>query len=257
VLPYLNLGSWRISSYALCYAIMYGVMGIYIFVRVRRLDVPLRISACNVVLFLLGVFTGSQIGVLFISLRYWLRTGEWFRLGHISALGGLILGVVVAYWAFRRSGVPVGKGFDLGILPVPLGQAIGRLGCLAAGCCGGAPAPAGWGVRMPDEYGVWLYRYPTQPFCLLSDLFIFLVLITLEAQPLGSRWRPFEGFLLVVYVILFSLKRFTVEFFRADYAPILGPFSLVHLATMLLFGWAVWLWLRMLPGRAAEGEKTF
>ena len=41
-------------------------------VRVRGLNVPLRINARNVLLFLLGVFAGSQIGVLFTSLKYWL-----------------------------------------------------------------------------------------------------------------------------------------------------------------------------------------
>jgi phosphatidylglycerol---prolipoprotein diacylglyceryl transferase len=241
VLPILNLGGWRISSYALCYAVMYLVMGGYIYARMRRLDVPLWRSARNVLLFLLAVFAGSQVGVLTTSLKYFLQTGQWVRLGHISALGGLVLGVAVGAWAFRSSGVPGGRGFDLGILPVPLGQAIGRLGCLLAGCCGGAPARPGWGMTMPDDHGVWLYRYPTQPVSLIFDLFLYLLLFALDHQPVGSRLRPFEGFLLVIYVLLFSLKRFTVEFFRADYTPVLGPFSLVHLVTLLMFGWAAWM----------------
>ena len=114
---------------------------------------------------------------------------------------------------------------------------------------GGAHAGRIRGLAVPLPHPAVL---PARPTCSSS-----WCCCARTGSQLGSRWRPFEGSLLVVYVIMFSLKRFTVEFFRADYAPMLGPFSLVHLVTMLMFGWAVWLWLRMLPGRAPEGGKTF
>jgi phosphatidylglycerol:prolipoprotein diacylglycerol transferase len=243
MLPYLNLGSWQISTYALCYATMYGVIGIYSFHRLRQVPVASHLVARIVLLFLLGVFLGSQVNVIVTSLRNWSITGEFLRAGHISALWGLLVGFGTAVWALLHWRVPLGRGLDLGCLPVPLGQAIGRLGCLAAGCCGGAAAPAGWGLFMPNDHGIWLNRYPTQPICAAVDLCIFLILLALDRQPVGSRFRPFDGSLLAAYVLLFSAKRFTIEFFRADYQPVVGPFSVVHLATLLMFGCALGVWV--------------
>jgi phosphatidylglycerol---prolipoprotein diacylglyceryl transferase len=257
MLPYLNWGSWHISSYALCYATMYGLIGLYSFKRLRRLPVAPHLLARIVLLFLLGVFIGSQVNVIATSIRYWAISGVWLRAGHISALWGLIVGFGTGVWALLRWGGPLGRGLDLGGLPVPLGQAIGRLGCLAAGCCGGAAASAGWGLPMPDEYGNWLNRYPTQPICAVFDVLIFLVLLALDRQPVGSRFRPFDGSLLATYVLLFSAKRFAIEFFRADYQPVMGPFSVVHLATMLMFGGALCVWLfRTSQGGLRVSSKT-
>jgi phosphatidylglycerol:prolipoprotein diacylglycerol transferase len=248
LLPILNWGSWHISTYALCYALMYAVLGIYIFVRLRQLEIAPKVRARSTLLFLFSVFAGSLVNVIAASLLYWARTGEFARMGHISAVWGSITGLAVAFWLFKRFHIPLGKGFDLGILPIPLGQAIGRLGCLAAGCCGGSLAPKGWGLYMPDGFGFWLNRYPTQPISMLFDLFIFMVLLMLDSQPVGSRFRPFNGFLLVMYLLLFSAKRFTVEFFRADYQPVLGPFSTVNLVTLAMFAFAVGIWVRSRSG---------
>jgi phosphatidylglycerol:prolipoprotein diacylglycerol transferase len=242
VLPYLHWGSWQISTYALCYALMYGVLGIYGFKRLQRLEVAPNLTARIVLLFLFGVFIGSQVNVIANSYSYWVR-GVWVRAGHISAIWGLMGGVGVATWAFHYWNVPFGKGFDSGCLPIPLGQAIGRLGCLAAGCCGGSRAPANWGFFMPDDHGIWLYRYPTQPLSAAIDLLIFFILLVLDRLPVGSRFRPFNGFLLVIYVILFSAKRFVVEFLRADYRPVVGPFSIAHLITLIMFGCSVSVWI--------------
>lgn len=243
MLPTIHVGSWHISTYALCYALMYGVIGIYGYKRMQQLEIAPDRRAKLILFFIFGLFAGTQVDVIVSSIQYRLQMGVWLRQGHISAVWGLFFGIGIAFWALKHWNIPVGRAFDLGVLPIPLGQAIGRLGCLGAGCCGGSQAPEGWGIYMPDVHGAWLNRYPTQPISVASNLLIFLILLILDRQPIGSRSRPFNGSQLVVYTILFCIKRFTVEFLRVDYHPVLGPFSIVHLATLSMFGLALGVWI--------------
>lgn len=249
MLPYIYLGGRAISVYALCYAVMYAVIGVGMFLRLRRLPLTASQASRTALAFIFGLFAGTQVNVLAATFAHWLQSGEWTRVGHISAVWGMIVGVGLAALsarglAFNRGlDLPRGRGLDLGVLPIPLGQAIGRLGCLAAGCCAGAQAPYGWGLPMPDAAGLWLYRYPTQPISAACNLLIFLVLLALDRRPVGGRLRPFDGFLVIVYVLLFCLKRFTVDFLRADYNPVLGPFSPVQLATLGVFAAALAAWV--------------
>src|SRR5204863_10119370 len=56
--------------------------------------------------------------------------------------GGLLGALPVAWWYIRKHKLPVLSTLDILAPPVALGQAIGRLGCFAAGCCFGAPSTA-------------------------------------------------------------------------------------------------------------------
>jgi phosphatidylglycerol:prolipoprotein diacylglycerol transferase len=75
---------------------------------------------------------------------------------------GMILGAGVAagllYLLLR---VPVGSALDAAAPGLMLGMAVGRLGCLFAGCCGGPPTAAPWGVWSSDQH-MGARRVPTQ-----------------------------------------------------------------------------------------------
>jgi len=53
--------------------------------------------------------------------------------------GGLLGALPVAWWYIKRHGLPLLPTLDVMAPAVALGQAIGRLGCFAAGCCFGSP----------------------------------------------------------------------------------------------------------------------
>jgi phosphatidylglycerol:prolipoprotein diacylglycerol transferase len=66
-------------------------------------------------------------------------------------LGGLVGAVSLCTWQVKRRNLPFWRMADLYGPAVPLGHALGRLGCVATGCCyGGQCDPTAWyGMRYP------------------------------------------------------------------------------------------------------------
>ena len=107
---------------------------------------------------------------------------------------------------------------DLFALALPAGEAVGRIGCHLNGCCYGEKCDAPWAVW---QHGAW--RYPAQ---LLSSAtaaatFGFLLWLSKDSpSPSGSSWRGGwgerlrEGDLFRVYLLLFGVTRFALEFVR-------------------------------------------
>jgi phosphatidylglycerol:prolipoprotein diacylglycerol transferase len=228
VLPYFQFGPWSVNSYAALYAVMYLLVGVLGFRRLRRLPYPAAILGNTLLATILSVVIGSLLPVLLATMDGYRQTGVWLWRGQVRLLAGMAAGITVAVLCSRKEGLPLGKTLDLGILPFPLGMAIGRLGCFAAGCCYGAATESWLSVYLRDATGAWYTRYPTQLMSAAGNLLIFLALVALEHWTLGRERLGlprglFDGALLVVFVFLYCLKRLVVQFLRYDYAPILGP----------------------------------
>ncbi|MGB9681493.1 MAG: prolipoprotein diacylglyceryl transferase [bacterium] len=93
-----------------------------------------------------------------------------------------------------------------------LGYSIGRIGCFLNGCCFGKTTYKAWWM----VYMLGSYRYPTQIYASLASFLIFLFLVT------RTSWYQFPGKRFLVYIILYALYRFIVEFYRYNSTYILG-----------------------------------
>ena len=78
---------------------------------------------------------------------------------------------------------------------IAAGQAVGRLGCLLAGCCYGHPTDAPWGVTFTNPLAAAnvgtpldVSLHPTQLYESVAALVILGVLLAFE-----RRGRPFRG----------------------------------------------------------------
>jgi phosphatidylglycerol---prolipoprotein diacylglyceryl transferase len=132
--------------------------------------------------------------------------------------GGLIAAVAVAFWYMRRHRMPLWTTCDVFAPGIALGHAVGRLGCLAAGCCYGRPTDVPWAITFTNPaaaanvgtpLGVPLH--PTQIYESAAELLILLFLLATE-----KRGRSFEGRTFWSYMLLYGISRFVIEFFRGD-----------------------------------------
>lgn len=125
-----------------------------------------------------------------------------------SIIGG-VLGVVLYC---RKNNWKLLKIFDLVIPSLPLAQGFGRIGCFLAGCCYGKPTASFIGVKFrPDSLGPSsTYVYPTQIFSSIFDFILAIVLLNLD------RKQKKDGRLFALYMIIYSIGRFFIEFIRND-----------------------------------------
>jgi phosphatidylglycerol:prolipoprotein diacylglycerol transferase len=97
----------------------------------------------------------------------------WCIQGFIT---GATAGAIIMFIIAR---VPIGTVLDATAPGLMLGMTVGRVGCFFAGCCGGPPTAARWGVWCSDQH-VGARRVPTQLmeslFCLLVGLATFVAI---------------------------------------------------------------------------------
>jgi phosphatidylglycerol:prolipoprotein diacylglycerol transferase len=107
----------------------------------------------------LSAFIGSKILFLLVTPRELaaaLSSGNlWNIVGALGGgfvfYGGLIGATAAVWWFCRSRKIEFLRLGDVIMPTVALGQAFGRLGCFAAGCCWGKPASIHlpWAVRFP------------------------------------------------------------------------------------------------------------
>ena len=165
---------------------------------------------------IIAAIAGSRLLYVALHYKYYLENPlEIIKIwsGGLVFYGGLILALAVSIWYFRKNRLPVWKTTDIVAPSIAIGQAVGRLGCFSAGCCYGRETNLPWAVTFTDpeclaRLGVPLH--PTQLYSSLNAFLIFLILIIVR------RFKRFDGFLISLYVLLYSISRPILELFRGD-----------------------------------------
>ncbi len=196
--------------------------------RMRRGGSTL-LAARSLVWLVLGGFLGANLGGALSAAARLVGGALPFTLKAYSILGGILGGAIAGAWVCRHYHIPFWRAADRGIPALPLALSIARLGCFVRGCCYGAPTTSWLGLYLPDHAGLWAVRYPTQLLSAAANLGIFLLLLTVERHA-----HPREGSVTRLFLGLFLLKRFTIEFLRGDaLPPVLGPFNTTHLVCLV------------------------
>jgi len=216
-----KIGSFPITSYGLWLAV--GMLvALFVASRLAARDGLPRERIYDLGLWtLLGGLLGSKILMLFVDPNAQVFTIDFLRSGGVF-YGGLIGGfitVALSMWHYKLNFWKVADAF---VPALALGQAFGRQGCFAAGCCWGKPTDLWWGVHFGEaghEYtGVPMYGpdnsdlflHPTQLIESFTMLAVFGFLFWLHGK------KKFDGQVLIAYGIIYSIFRFSIEFLRDD-----------------------------------------
>jgi phosphatidylglycerol:prolipoprotein diacylglycerol transferase len=118
----------------------------------------------------------------------------------------LIGGITAALIYIRKNKLDFFEVTDILVPSILLFFTFGRIGCFFAGCCYGCIAD--WGIALPS-HGI----EPLIPVQLFEAGFTFLVMI---AVLVFRPERKCTGALLPLYLIVYAIGRFVLEFFRGD-----------------------------------------
>lgn len=151
-------------------------------------------------------------------------------LGIWGALGGVVLGFYIFAKIRKLNFLTV---LDLLAPSLLLGQAIGRIGNYINQEGFGPPTNLPWGVHIrpenrPLQYLNQSHFHPTFFYEAILDLIFFVVLLYL-AKKLKIRGQVFA-----LYLILYSLGRFIIEFWRIDTATV-GQIKIAHVLSIAAF----------------------
>ena len=255
----LQLGRLTISSYAafVGLGIVLGLAVACLESRWRGVDVVATLDAALWSL-VCGVVGGRVVYVALYWPYFSSHPRQIFSLsqGGLAFQGAFVAGLLglLGYSLWNR------KSFrelaDILALGLALGQAVGWIGCLLAGCGYGLATTGPLAYDLRDIYGIWAYRYPTQAMISVLNLGIFVVLLILART--GASRRLATGTLAALYLALNSAGLFFLEFLRADETLYLGTLrwsqivEVVELVAALL----ALVFLRTRYRRAASSEPT-
>lgn len=224
-----EIGPLTIHSYGVMLALAF-VVGIWFAThQAKRAKVPASVILdLSFVILITGVI-GARVLFVLLNLDYYSKHPLemiMFWQGGLVYYGGIILGVLCAILFLRVRRLDVWKITDVYAPSLALGQAIGRIGCLLNGCCFGKTTDLPWGIKFSpgsmasyeqfsqgliksaNEYSLLIH--PTQLYSSLNALIIFLILV------LVGRKKKFDGEMFLLFLLLYAITRFGIEFLRGD-----------------------------------------
>jgi len=135
--------------------------------------------------------------------------------------GGVLGGGAVAALSARARQIPVRRFLDVFAPALAVGYAVAMIGALLHGLYLGRATTVPWAVQMVFEQ-----RHPTPIYLLIASVGTYLVLRAEEAH------APTPGTLFFLWLLLFAVGRFAVEFF-VESPAVVGPLTLAQAVNVL------------------------
>jgi phosphatidylglycerol:prolipoprotein diacylglycerol transferase len=222
--PVFSVGPLRIAWHSFWSLVGMGVGSFLSFRLARPLVRDERIYPFAVAV-VLGGLVGARAGHVadnwaFYSARPDQLVAFWN--GGVAVAAAPIGSAVAGWVAARRLRLPVGFMFDITVIGIVLGEAIGRIGDIINGehhaiACAVLP----WCVRYtnPATLGQRELVHPVVAYDLIVDLIIFAVLLGYWRR---VRGHPPEGRVFWLYLVLYGGFRFATSFLRLDPVVLAG-----------------------------------
>ncbi|HER24005.1 MAG TPA: prolipoprotein diacylglyceryl transferase [Candidatus Atribacteria bacterium] len=244
-----TIGSFSIYSYGLMIALAFITAILFAMKEAKKIgEDPERILDISLYV-ILGALIGGRLGYVLIYLDYYMKNPLkilYFRQGGLSFLGGFLVAYFLCWLYVRKTKISFWKYADIAAPSIALGIAIGRIGCFLNGCCFGVVSE-NYGIKFPslNMPPVYLQQLkdgliapgssctlpviPTQIYTSLYGFLIFFILIRMK------KHKKYDGFLMLSFFLLYSISRFTIEFFRF-YENNYKVFNLLTITQAILIG---------------------
>lgn len=127
--------------------------------------------------------------------------------------GGLIIGILAGMFYVKKKKLDPAPYTDIGAAAIPLFHGFGRIGCFLGGCCYGVECKVGFiYTQSAVEEADGVRRFPIQLLEAFLNFALFFFLWHL------LRKSRFAGRILYLYLCIYAMIRFTLEFWRGDEA---------------------------------------
>jgi len=204
-----HLGRLNFYTHGLTIALGALLAGGTIFYLAGKKKLPRKFLFDLLVYSLFGGIVGARLVYVLI---YYYQFPNWYEMfyiwyGGLVSFGGIFFGFLTAYFILKRYRQNVFQWFDLGIIGLFLGWAVGRVGCFLTGDIPGVSSSS------------WLAIWGQIPVSLLESfwsliLAAILLYLTLWRKELLDKWQP--GVLFFGGLAGYSLGRLVIDFWRDE-----------------------------------------
>lgn len=222
--PDLVLGTFRVSWHSL-FAFVAMVVGSLMSIRLSRWIVKdERVYPFAIAVILGGLVAARVAHIVDNPATYGGDIGKMLSpSGGIGTVGAPLGSTITGYLACRLLRLPRGFMFDITVVGIALGEAIGRLGDIVNGEHHGTACAAPFGICVGYTSPVTLGQAGPVHFIGLYDCVLMLATFAI----LWTYWhrvrgQPPEGRVWAGYLALFGLGRFFESFLREDPRVLFG-----------------------------------
>lgn len=199
-----TIGGLTIYSYGVCIAIGFFVAMQYIVLNSKAANISKnQIYDLFFYLIVFGIL-GARLFYVLTEIKYFVKNPtEIIQVwkGGLVYYGGFISSVMFGILYLYKKNINIKKVLDVFAPAVALGHVFGRIGCFLSGCCYGKECNFFLSIHN---------RYPTQLFEAFGNLIIFILLNKF------NKSKHQDGQIFILYLLLYSLLRFFIEFLRGD-----------------------------------------
>lgn len=193
---------------------------------------------------LIAGLMGGRLGYVIINAKEFDRFLDIFKVweGGLVFYGSLISGSAVFLLLVKLWKLNFFALADIVAPAIVLAHGIGRVGCFFAGCCYGAQTSLPWGVIFTNADSLAPLSsalHPTQLYSAIGNIAIFVWL------HLRLWKKKYDGEIILWYLVLYGIFRFSVEFFRADFrGPEFLALTLMQYVSLIMAGSGLTLMIR-------------
>ena len=247
------LGGEPITSFGFMMFLSFLTGGWLLQHEMRRMELPEERAWDLLFSAVVGGIIGAKL--YYILLNWRLAAADPAYLlsrGGLVWYGGFLLATVLVVWQIRRYKLPLGRVADAVAAVVPLGYAIGRVGCFLVGDDYGRPTASWVGMRFPEgappttvgaleryfgvqvdpalveQFGEVVPVHPTQLYEVGMSLIIFFIVWRLRSHLHAAGW------LFMLWLALAGVERFIVEIFRVKDDRFFGVLTVAQLISVAL-----------------------
>lgn len=251
---YIDLGFIRLHPHLVLETLAYFI-GFRLYLYTRRTE---RLPAAKALWIVAAAILGAAAGS---KLLFWLENpaetlAHWndyvYLMGGKTIVGGLLGGLIAVEWTKKRIGISSSTGDDMA-LPLVVGMAIGRIGCLMTGLDDHTYGTS-TGLWTGVDFGDGVRRHPTQVYELAFLLALGGGLLALRRRTKMGPWRIPDGGRFQLFMAGYLLFRFAIDFIKPTPHLYLGlnNIQLACLAGLLYYAILLSRWPRLTTPQRKE-----
>jgi phosphatidylglycerol:prolipoprotein diacylglycerol transferase len=218
-----KIGPLSIHSYGAMIALGFAITATMIYRTAPGFGIDRDKALDILILTLVSGIVGARALYVGLNFRYFLaRPLEIpnLSMGGLAWYGAFVSAFICVVLYCRKQKIDLSSALDLGAPYIAMSQALGRIGCYLNGCCYGTGG------------------FPVQLYSAAALFSIAAILWLVQKR------RIFAAQTFLIYCVLYSIKRFAVEFLRSDNPKILAGLTLSQLIGIPIFAVSAYMLIK-------------